>query len=154
MSFKTIETQEQLDAIISERLSRAKEKYEGYTSPEDVQKLKETYDKQINELNASMTAQSDKYKDFENQLAERDSKLKAYETASVKTRIAHEVGLPYEMSTRLSGETEEEIRADAKSLVSLIGKRAPVAPLADHDEPAGSDEDATYRIMLRDLRGE
>lgn len=154
MSFKTIETQDQLDAIISERLSRAKEKYEGYTSPEDVQKLKETYDKQINELNASMTAQSDKYKDFENQLAERDSKLKAYETASVKTRIAHEVGLPYEMSTRLSGETEEEIRADAKSLVSLIGNRAPVAPLADHDEPAGSDEDATYRIMLRDLRGE
>ena len=154
MSFKTIETQEQLDAIISERLSRAKEKYENYTSPEDVQKLKETYDKQINELNASMTAQSDKYKNFENQLAERDSKLKAYETASVKTRIAHEVGLPYEMSTRLSGETEEEIRADAKSLVSLIGKRAPVAPLADHDEPAGSDEDATYRIMLRDLRGE
>lgn len=43
-SFKVIETQEEFDARISERLKRDREsfakKYEGYISPEDLSKIK------------------------------------------------------------------------------------------------------------------
>ena len=41
MAFKTIETQEQFDEAIKERLERESKKYEGYMSPSDVAKLQE-----------------------------------------------------------------------------------------------------------------
>ena len=154
MPFKTIETQEQLNAIISERLSRAEEKYEGYTSPEDVQKIKDGYDQQIKALNDSMDAQKKKYSDYDNQLAEKDKQIRAYETASVKTRIAHDAGLPYEMASRLSGETEEEIKEDAESLARLIGNRNQSTPLANHEDNHGDGSDASYVKLLRKLKGE
>lgn len=43
MSFTPINTQEEFDDAIKERLAREKKKYEGYMSPDDVQALKDTY---------------------------------------------------------------------------------------------------------------
>ena len=43
MSFTPINTQEEFDNAIKERLAREKKKYEGYMSPDDVQALKDTY---------------------------------------------------------------------------------------------------------------
>ena len=52
--FKIIETQEQLDAILGERLRREREtaakKYEGWSSPDDIQKLTDDYIKEIDKI--------------------------------------------------------------------------------------------------------
>lgn len=45
MSFKKIETQEEFDEAIKERLVRENKKYEGWTSPEQLQQLKDGYEK-------------------------------------------------------------------------------------------------------------
>ena len=142
--FTPITTQEQLDNLIKDRLGREREtlakKYEEYTSPDDLSKIKGDYDKQ--------------YADFDRQITERDSKIKSYETASVKTRIAHETGLPYEMASRLSGESEDDIRKDAESLVKLIGKNKPIVPLADQEEKHDGGKNAAVRALAKSLKGE
>lgn len=136
--FKIIETQEELDRIITERLKRNKEsvtaevtkQYEGYLSPDEVKKLND----QVTALTAQLTEK-------DTSIADLTAKNKAYENASVKARIAHEKGLPYELAERLSGETEEEITADADILAKFVSdnKDYHVAPLYD----AGSGKNAS-----------
>ena len=156
--FTPITTQEQFDNIIKDRLGREREtlakKYEGYTSPNDLSKIKGDYDKQIALLTKDAETKAKKYVDYDKQLAERDSKLKSYETASVKTRIAHETGLPYEMANRLSGESEDDIRKDAETLVKLIGKNKPVVPLADPEGKMSGGKNDAVRALAKSLKGE
>ena len=157
--FTKIETQEALDAIIKERLNRAEEKwqkqYEGYTSTEDVAKLKADYEKQISDLNTSYAEKDKTYADFDKIKAELEAKVATYETNSVKMRVAHETGLPYEMVERLKGSNEEEIKKDAESLVKLIGNQNKVPPMANHDTKPGGDEKLeAYKKLAKSLKGE
>ena len=149
--FKVIETQEQLDSIIGERLSRDREtqakKYEGYISPEDYQKKVTDYEDQIKGLNKTIKDNEKIAKEAEGYKAQ----IKKYETDSVKTRIAHEVGLPYEMAGRLKGETEEDIRKDAESLHKLVNAK-PAPPLRSDDPDKIDSTRAAMKNMLDDLK--
>lgn len=122
-TFKTIETQEELDAIIEKRLKREREvttkRFEGWISPEDHQKA-------IDSANKALDDYKEAHKGDEQTIADLTAKNKAYETASLKSRIAHEVGLSYDWISRISGEDEDSIRADAESLKKLVGTGAPL----------------------------
>ena len=125
--FKVIETQEQLEEVLRDRLRRerettrkefdgflspdaAAEKYKGYLSPEDVEA---------------------KFKDHlsPDEASKLRAKIKGYETDSAKTRIAHELGLSYDAVRFLSGDNEEAIKKSAESLKALMGS-GNIAPLA------------------------
>lgn len=149
--FKAIETQEQFDAAIGERLKRerdtVKKEYSGYLSPEDVEKKYSGY-----------LSPEDVEKKYKNHLspekvAELNAKIKGYETDSVKTRIAHENGLSYEAIGFLRGEDEESIRKSAESLRGLIGA-SNVAPLASTEQVLADAKDAALKNTLKGLKGE
>ena len=145
--FKPIETQEALDAIIKDRIERAKKsaadetakKYEGYLSPDDVKKHTD-----------QITVLTDKLKESETKIADLTAKNSAYEIASVKTKIAHEVGLPYELADRLSGTTEEEIRKDADAL-SKFAMHPQATPSFSAETPTSASADSAYRALAHDL---
>jgi hypothetical protein len=145
--FKPIETQEALDAIIKDRIERAKKsaadetakKYEGYLSPDDVKKHTD-----------QITALTDKLKESETKIADLTAKNSAYEIASVKTKIAHEVGLPYELADRLSGTTEEEIRKDADAL-SKFAMHPQATPGFSPETPPAASADAAYLALAQSL---
>lgn len=122
-AFKPIETQEELDSIIEKRLKREREvttkRFDGWISPEDHQKA-------IDSANKALDDYKEAHKGYEQTIADLTAKNKAYETASLKSRIAHEVGLSYDWISRISGEDEESIRADAESLKKLVGTGAPL----------------------------
>lgn len=122
-TFKPIETQEELDAIIEKRLKREREvttkRFDGWISPEDHQKA-------IDSANKALDDYKEAHKGDEQTIADLTAKNKAYETASLKSRIAHEVGLSYDWISRISGEDEESIRSDAESLKKLVGTGAPL----------------------------
>ena len=159
-----ITTSEQLDSIVSERtnsivqarLEREAKKYASYTSPEDLKAMKEKYDKQIGDLNGALSTANEKEAKYDADIAERDAKIKGYETASVKTRIAHELGLPYEMHSRLNGETEDEIRKDAEALAKLFEASNNPAPMASAETKVKETDSKTaaYKEMLRQMKGE
>ena len=155
--FKTIETQEEFDAIIKSRLDRntksvtdeVRKSYEGYISPDEAKKLND----QITSLTTQLTERDGTITDL-------TAKNKAYETASVKARIAHEKGLPYELAERLSGETEQDIAADAEKLAQFVSancmnKFMPTpAPLYNSQGNAGgakSGSDAAVMSLLDSL---
>ena len=150
--FKKIETQEQLEEVLKDRLKREREtvkkEFEGYLSPADVTEKYKGY--------LSVEDVAAKYKDH---LAPEEadklrSKIKGYETDSVKTRIAHETGLSYEAVQFLRGEDEESIRKSAETLKGLVGTTY-TAPLAS-TEPIGMGDstDAALRNTLKGLKGE
>lgn len=149
--FTPITTQEAFDAAISDRLKREKEKYNDYTSPKDLEKLKADYDKQIADLNKAMEAQTKKYADYEKNIADRDAKIKGYETASVKTRIAHELGLPYGAADFLKGEDENSIKESAEQVKKLFGTNQRTAPQANTELAQGDSKTEAYRQVLRQL---
>ena len=150
--FKVIETQEQLDAILKDRLDRAEkkyaEKYAGYLSPEDVKAKLSDLNKQAEELGDSLNKANDKAKTDAESIASLEAKVKSYETASVKSRIAHEVGIPYELANKLSGETEEDIRKDAETLKPFVTKVA-APPLRDPESPDAGSGDSTKDSMKK-----
>ena len=127
MAFKTIETQEELDSIIKDRLERERAKYNGYMSAEDVQKLKNTYE-------ANTKAENEKYSALEKEKEDLMAKVKGYEVGTLKTKVALANGLPIGVTDYLKGETEEELTESAKTLSSMF------APKADHkpNEPEGT----------------
>ena len=114
MEFKKIETQEQFDEAIKDRLAREAKKYEGYMSPDDVAKLNEDFSKKIDELTKSSTDYTSQIESLNKSIAEKDNQIKNYETNSVKMRIALSAGLPFEMASRLTGTTEEDIQNEAE----------------------------------------
>ncbi len=149
--FKTIETQEQLDAIISDRLKRESEKirkeYEGFLSSKDAAKKYEGY--------LSPDDEKAKYKGYlsPEEAAKKDAKIKGYETDSVKTRIAHELGLSYDAIGFLKGDDEDSIRKSAETLKSLVGNTV-TAPLASTETSVTGAEDAALKNTLKGLKGE
>ena len=155
-NFTVIETQEQLDAIIGERLKRERKsfekQYEGFMSPEDVQEKYKGY--------LSTEDVEKKYKGFvspeelKKQLDEKDLTIKGYELNSVKIKTALKHNLPYEFASRLNGTNEEEIQADAENLVKLMGTNTPIGST----EPSGDNKNAvntaSLKNVLNGLKGE
>lgn len=153
--FTPITTQEQFDTAISDRLRREREtagkRYEGWTSPEDLKKLKTDYEGRLKDLQGKLDTANSTISGHAAELAARDQKIAQYETDSVKTRVAMETGLPYSMAGRLTGNTEEAIRADAQSLLEAMGPKTE-APMATGEvRGAGSGAD---RSALRALAAE
>lgn len=149
--FTPITTQEAFDAAISDRIKREREtmarKYGDY---DDLKSRAAEYEKQIGDLTKAAEDNAKKYAGFDKTLAELNAKVKSYESGSVKTRIAHELGLPYELAGRLSGETEDDIRKDAAALSKALAatKPGPTVPPLRSTEPAGGD---SKRAALRTL---
>lgn len=140
--FKEIKTQEEFEQRLAERLSQkersVRKEYEDYFSPDDVKKIKEDYQGQIDTLSGDKVTLETQIKDYK-------EKAVKYETDSVKTRIAAEMGIPFELIDRLKGETEDDLRKDAE-LLSSYSKVVP--PLANTETTETNDE---YKKLLKDL---
>lgn len=154
--FTPITSQEQLDAVIAARLKRDRETqkkdFDSQILERDA-KIKE-YEKQIGELGKQLESSVKK----DDTIKELEGKVKTYETASMRTRIAHEVGLPYELAGRLTGDDEDSVRKDAEALNKLIGHRS-VAPMAtgEPSEKQGrkpNNMDEGLREAVKKLRNE
>lgn len=150
--FKVIETQEQFDEAIKERLTREREKvekeYEGYLSPGDVKKKYDGY--------LSADEVQEKYKEYlsPEQVREKDNLIKGYERNASRVKIAMSEGIPYELAEKISGETEEEMKKDAKTLSGFLKKNN---PYPDYEpEPSGNKDSKkeAMRKMLNNLKGE
>jgi predicted RNase H-like nuclease (RuvC/YqgF family) len=136
--FTPITSQEALDAVLKDRLNRQREKHARELSEvtekyKDYDAMKERvgkYEEQISALNSALEESNQKVAGYDSQIAERDAKISAYEVSILKSNIAATLGLAPELAERLTGSTEEELRADAEKLSAIVGKSHRVAPLA------------------------
>lgn len=144
--FKPITTQEEFDAAIKARLSREKEKYADY---DQLKSRVEELEKENVGLQSTIEASNQSKADADKQLEDLQKQITGYETASMRTRVALQYGLPYDLADRLQGTDEESFKADAERLAGFMKPASKVAPVKS-TEPIVPKEDAK-RTMYRNL---
>lgn len=128
--FKPINTQEEFDAAVTERYG-------------DVAGLQQQVE--------ALTTERDTHKSNVDTL---QAQVKGYQTAELRQKIAREKGIPPEMASRLAGETEKDIRADADAMAAALNGIKGPAPAYN---PSNNEEKGTragLRSLLRNLKGE
>lgn len=145
--FKVIETQEELDKIIVERLKRERSKLE-----EDFKEQLKAYKDQIEELkseNAEVKANLEKASEKDTEIEKLQGQIKGYEKSEMQRKIALENKIPYNLAGRIQGDTEEEMLEDAKNLSKYFEKEEIVPPLKNPEINKG--ESGAYKELLQGL---
>ncbi len=151
MSFKIIETQEELDRIIQDRLTRERDKYADY---EAIKTKNADLEKQVSALQTTIEESNTTAKTHEQTVADLNKKIAGYETANLRTRIALQNGLPIDLADRLVGDDEESIKADAERLSGFVSKKQQTPPpLKNTENKNGNDKDSSWLQAVRDLSG-
>lgn len=136
--FTPITTQEQLDTVIKDRINRLNDKHARelneaiakYSDYEDLKQASADSAKVLKERDALIEELTGKVSNSESKLKELEKENGEYKVKTMKQVIAIDAGIPIQFADRLTGTTEEELKADAESLKSLFVKPAS-APLAD-----------------------
>ena len=136
-NFEPIETFEEFESAMKSHIDAAvadaEKRFEGWISPEDV---------------AAIIKERDDGKAALEALTEEN---RAYEINSEKIRIALELGIPFELAEKLSGETEKEIRADAEKMLKFLVRTPQQLPKFSAEPPVKSTHQAAYLSMLQTI---
>ena len=153
MTFKPIETQEALDLIIKDRLAREREKFADY---EELKTKNASYETQVTALQKTIDESSNANKTHEATVADLNAKIAGFETANLRTKIALQHGIPFDLVDRLAGDDEASIKADAERLAAFVKPKAPTPPLKTTEPNLDDDKDGPYKELLKNmnLKGE
>lgn len=106
-------TQDEVNKMIGDRLSREREKYANY---EELKAKAEKYD----EAQEASKSELQKAEERANNLqAKYDSMIKAEEVRKIREQVSQETGVP---SNLLNGDTEEACKAQAEAILAFKGK--------------------------------
>lgn len=117
--------------------------------PDDYDDIK-MENKTLKDTVATLENSLKEFEGYEDKLAEKDNLIKEYELKNLKYRIANENGIPLELASKLTGETEEDLKKDAETLSSFITKKQTL-PLRTTESKV-DDEMAPYKEMLENLK--
>lgn len=153
MEFVPIETQEQFDAMVKDRVERAKKSAakEFETQLKDLEQLKESVtakETEIGTLKAKITDLEAEKKTNGESYQSMQKELSQVKLSALKQRIAIDAGIPLEMADRLNGEDEESIKEDAEKVKGFWGAKH-VAPSFKSEEVPTDPAEAGYREMAQ-----
>ena len=112
---------------------------------EAIQSEKSELEKQLTQLQDTLTSKDEELKSID----DLKSQIENYKLNELKVNVARQEGIPFELIGRLSGNTEEELKEDAKSLASFFSKKTPL-PLK-LTEPPVDDKNTGLKQMLTEL---
>ena len=148
--FTPINTQEELNRIIGDRILKAKEsaasEYKTQLAERD-QKITD-FETKVSDLNKQIETLSANA----GKITELEAKVREYESNSVKMRIARETGLPIDLADRITGADETAMREDAEMLAKLMKGQQPVAPMYTHGGDGGDGKDQALKSLLSNIR--
>lgn len=151
MAFEAINTQEEFDSAIKDRLARERAKYSDYDElKKKVAQYEANKDKyaDYDDVKQQLADYVAKEKEHASDIKERDEKIAKYEHIELQRKVAHEVGIPDELAERLNGNDEKALKSDAELLKKLVGKRSTPAAQAERGE---IDKDAGLRSLAKAL---
>ena len=125
-------TQDELNQKISERLAREKEKFADYEA------LKQKAAK-LDELDLANKTELEKEQakaaQLEKLLAEKEVEKQQLLTENLKLALLEAAGLPKTWAKRITGKTEEEIKADIEDLKKVLGDKVADLGLVPKGKP-------------------
>ena len=157
--FKVIESQEEFDARIKDRIERAKEK-----AIEDYKiEIKKTID-DLKSENSSLKNEVAGYKESLEEVKGKDEtikglneKISAFERAEVKRNIALEYGLPLKLADKISGDDEDSMKKDAEDMAKYFSesKKSYEPPLKSYENKVDEKDQALKKLLDGlDMEGE
>lgn len=148
--FNVIETQEQLNEVIKERLEQkermVRESYANYMSPEDQEKLKKGFEEEIAKLQKQFDEDKETTAQLKAQIEAANAEVSKAKLDAARIKIATEYGIPIELSGRLMGDSEEALREDAKALSQFAAPKQ-VAPPFNPEKAKGSAKEEALQAM-------
>ena len=153
--FKTIETQEQLNEVLKERLERERTNVRTSVQKEYEEKYKDydTYKTQVKSFNDEKEKYENEIKDLKEKATLYDSlqtKYNKLETDSLKVKVALKNGIPFELATKLSGDDEEAITKDALSIAKFL--QAKQAPMRNPEAKTKDAGEQAYKNLVKGLK--
>ena len=134
--FTPINTQEEFDSLIKDRIARERAKFSDY---EDIKSQLAQAQTKIADFEKTIESNQKAFDKLSAESKEKDTKIAGYEADALKTTVAINKKLPMSLRKYLQGATEEELNASADELIaSGVGQPPVVPPLA---QPAGSGDD-------------
>ncbi len=124
-NFAPIESQEEFDKRIGQRLAKEREKFADYDE------IKQAADKYKEYLDSQKDEQTKLAEERDRLLAELEESRKEVETRKInelRAEIASEKGLTLKQAKRLTGTTREELEADADDLLESFPTPKPTPP--------------------------
>lgn len=137
-------TQDELNALVQDRLARERKKYADYDQVKadaaEFKKLKES----------SMTEQQKKdavIADLQGKLAERDRQIAESAAQVLRVEVLEDNGLPAVWASRVTGTTEDEIKADVATLKKMLGGQG--KQVGGPARPGNANEAPTMNDRIR-----
>lgn len=137
-------TDEQVESVMKEH-GKAIQAVKPADDYEDLKSANSTYEQQLKGLQDELDVSKQELGSVEDLKKEVES----YKLKDLKTTIAIQANIPLELASRLSGSTEEEIKADAENMAGFVNKKQPL-PLKP-TEPPVDDKDAGLKSMLKNM---
>lgn len=132
-------TQQEMDAIIADRLKRERAKYEGF---EDFKAKAMKFD----ELEEANKSELDKAHERVSTLeTELNAMKKAEEVRQIREKVAKEMSIPAQSMSLITGETEEACKEQAKAILSIA------VPSSYPQIPDGGELQNVNKGTARDL---
>lgn len=137
---------EAIDSIMAEH-GKAIQSVKPGEDYEDLKAANADYEKQLANLQTTLDSK-------EKELGSIDdlkSEIESYKLKDLKTNIAIQAKIPLELAGRLSGSTEEEIKADAENMAGFVNKKQPL-PMKNTEPPKVDKEEAAYASLVDNLK--
>lgn len=125
-------TQDELNAILNDRLKREREKYTDYAA---LKEKADKYDKYEEESKTELQKANDKAEKLQKEL---DAMKQAATMQEVRAKVEKETGVPANL---LTGATEEDCKAQAEAIKAFAKPQYPNVP--DGGEPGGTPGTST-----------
>lgn len=107
---------------------------------------------QIGDLQTALDGLNAEKAERERAVSELTSKVEGYEKQALKTRVAHEYGLPFELASRLKGDDEDALRQDAKNLTDFIRPAQAPLPTKSNEPELSNALDASLTGLFKNMR--
>ncbi len=150
--FKVIDSQEDFDLRIKDRLQRKEEQVRNEYE-EIIENLK-AENESLKSENTSLLENIDKAKEKDNEIESLKGQILGYEKSELRRKVALDNNIPYKLAERIKGETEDEMIQDAKSLSSYFEEKEIVPPLRNPETNTGVDGALKDLLDGLDMEGE
>ena len=149
-SFTPIETQEEFNAAIKDRIDRVKNSVrDEFKDYEDFKAKAADYDKKTAEYETKISGFQKSISDKDTEIKSLKEKVAKYETDSVKTALVNEYHLDPDLKDFLIGDTEKDWRASAEKLASMTRRKYPEKNYSNSAGPCSLEKQ-----LLRQLKGD
>ncbi len=146
--FKSITSQEELDAIVKARVAREREKFSDY---EELKKKVADFETKEAAYHSTIEGLKTEKTELSNQLETANGELTQTKLQSAKQRIATEFGLPIDLADRLRGDDVEGFKADAELLAGYITPKQQLPPVKSNEPAVTDPKEQGWAEMARNL---